>query len=130
MLTDRDLPLPHDVMLELLRRADALAIAAQEAIANDDDEQLALLLTERAAVVEVAIATWRDVATARQPREVLARVQQATRVTLTLGQKSHDAAIRGRDVAAAEIAALEARQQASHDYLRTDPYLRTIDLVR
>jgi hypothetical protein len=120
---------PELIVGELLRRADALAAQADDAIQADDDARLSELLDERAAVIELIVARWPDVATARQHPAVLSQLQQATRATLILGQRVHDTALLARDRIARELSALEARQQGGHGYQSAE-LSSTVDFVR
>ena len=115
------------VVLDLLQRADALATAATAAIESGDDAHLGAVLEERGAVIDAILRTWREAAHRPTP-EQLARVTQATRTSLALGVAVRNTAIVTRDQVAAALAALDARQLASHEYQPGSPQ-GTIDLV-
>ena len=118
---------PAHVVLDLLQRADALANAATAAIESGDDAHLGAVLDERAAVIDAILRTWRE-ATHQPAPEQLARVTQATRTSLALGIAARNTAMVARDQVVAALAALDARQLASHEY-QPGAALSTIDLV-
>jgi hypothetical protein len=110
-----DAPVPAQVVLDLLSRADALAAAATDAIEAADDDQLSALLDEREVVIDAIRRTWR--AAGHQPTaEQIARVGQATRASVAHGQAARRTAIIARDEVVAALAALDARQLAAHEY--------------
>ena len=122
-----DAPVPTQVVLDLLSRADALAAAATAAIAGGDAAQLSALLDEREAVIDAVRRTW--LAAGHQPTaEQVARVSLATRTSLAIGQAARNTAVVARDEVVAALAALDARQLASHEYHTGTPH-GTIDVV-
>ncbi len=119
---------PDQAALGLLAHADALALAATEAIAAGDDTALAALLEERGIVVAAAIAAV-DAATAAGAGAALgARLTTALRATADGGQRTWVAAQRAREQVAGELAVLDARQHASQEYGKGVAPL-TIDVV-
>ncbi len=122
-----DFPVPTQVVLDLLSRADALAAAASGAIEAGDDGQLSALLDERETVIDAVRRAW--LADGHLPTaEQIARVAAATRTSLALGQAARDTALVARDEVVAALAALDARQLASHEYHTGTPH-GTIDVV-
>lgn len=107
---------PEQAALGLLAHADALALAATEAIAAGDDGALAALLEERGIVVAAAVAALRAAADAAPDPQLAARLAAASRATADGGQRAWVAAERARAEVAGELAVLDARQLASQEY--------------
>lgn len=108
---------PDQAALGLLAHADALALAATEAIAAGDDTALAALLEERGIVVAAAIAAVRAATERGAGGAALGtRLTAALRATADGGQRTWVAAQRAREQAAGELAVLDARQHASQEY--------------
>lgn len=118
---------PSDAVLDLLARADELAVAACAAIDAGDDAQLAAVLDEREAVIEAIVRIWRDSSHSPTPQQ-RARVTQASRESLDRGLVARNAAVLARDEVVGALAALDARQLASHEYHTGTPH-GTIDVV-
>jgi hypothetical protein len=122
-----DAPVPADVVLVLLSRADALAAAATGAIESGEDARLSALLDERDAVIDAIRRTW--LAPGHRPSAAqVARVTEATRTSLASGMAARNTAIIARDEVLTALAALDARQAASHEYHIGEPHGR-IDVV-
>ena len=115
------------MVLDLLARADALAAVAKAAIEAGDDAQLADVLDAREAVIDAIVRTWHGAAHQTSPQH-LAMVTQATLASMALGVAARDTAIIARDEVVAALAALDARQLASHEYRSGTPHV-TIDVV-
>jgi hypothetical protein len=120
---------PEVIVAELLRRADVLAAQAGDAIVAEDEARLADVLDERTAVIELIVARWPDVATARPQPAVIEQLRHATRTTLILGQRVQESAQVTRERIARELSALDARQHASHGY-QTAELSNTLEYVR
>jgi len=119
---------PDQAALDLLAHADALALAATEAIAAGDDAALAALLEERGIVVTAAIDALRQVMSAPPRPELAARLAAAARGSIATGLDTRAIAERARAQAAAEMAVLDARSQAAQEYGQGTPPT-TIDVV-
>lgn len=105
---------PGTAVLELLARADALAAAVGAAVAAGDDDALLAVLDERESVVAAAVAASRAV---DDPSPAFhAALTAAARESVTLGQAARNMVALAREQVATELAALDARQQASHEY--------------
>jgi hypothetical protein len=111
-----DAPTPALAVLDLLSRADALAVVATMAIQAGDEAQLATALDERSAVIDAAIAAWRAVEASGPSADLRDRVAGAARSTMASGQQARATAVIARDEVVAALSALEARQQASQEY--------------
>ena len=122
-----DAPIAAQIVLDLLARADVLAVEATAAIESGDEAQLAAVLDDRDAVISAIQRTWRDAAHTAFP-EQHARVTQATRASLALGLAARNTARVARDEVVAALSALDARQLASHEYHPGTPH-GTIDVV-
>lgn len=107
---------PDEAALGLLAHADALALAATEAIAAGDDTALAVLLEERGIVVAAAVAAVRAATEAGSGPALTARLTSALRATADGGQRVWVTARRARELVSGELAVLDARQQASQEY--------------
>lgn len=107
---------PDQAALGLLAHADALALAAAEAIAAGDDTALAALLEERGIVVAAAVAAIRAATEAGSDPALPARLISALRATADGGKRAWVTAQRAREQASGELAVLDARQQASQEY--------------
>jgi hypothetical protein len=123
-----DAPTPALAVLDLLARADALAVVATMAIQAGDDAQLAAALEERSAVIDAAIAAWRVAEAAGPARELRDRVAGAARSTVASGLQARATAVIARDEVVAALSALDARQQASQEY-QTGSQHGTINVV-
>lgn len=123
-----DAPVPSQVVIDLLARADLLAAAASEAIVAGDDDRLAAVLDDREIVIDAVVSVWKDAATHRHTADQIARMTRATRATLAAAQQTHATAVVARDQVVGELSALDARQQASQDYQSGTPH-RSIDVV-
>ncbi|MCC7052704.1 MAG: hypothetical protein IT355_05515 [Gemmatimonadaceae bacterium] len=117
---------PAAAVLQLLARADALASTATAAIASGDEAQLAATLDERQAVIE-AVETASRAVTA-PPADLRATLLAAARQSLTLGLAARNSAALAREQVVAELATLDARQHASHEY-QSGSAQATIDVV-
>lgn len=122
-----DAPGAAQIVLDLLARADVLAVEATAAIESGDEAQLAAVLDDRDAVISAIQRTWRDAAHTTLP-EQHARVTQATRASLALGLAARNTAQVARDQVVAALSALDARLLASHEYHLGTPH-GTIDVV-
>jgi translation elongation factor EF-Tu-like GTPase len=108
---------PEQAALQLLAHADALALAATEAIAAGDDVAVAALLEERGIVVAAAIQAVQQVQRAGVAGDdLVARLTGAVRDSIRSGEQVRGAALRARDHVATELAVLDARHQASLEY--------------
>ena len=123
-----DDPVPAHVILDLLARSDALAVAASQAIVAGDDALLSALLDDRDAVIGAVISAWHCTANTSPSVGQMALLSQATGASVAAGLATHAAAVRARDQIVAELSALEARQQASQEY-RTDTPHGSLDVV-
>jgi hypothetical protein len=119
---------PDQAALDLLTHADALALAATEAIAAGDDAALAMLLEERGIVVEAAIDALRQVMAAPPRPELAARLAAAARGSIATGADARVVAERAREQLSAEMAVLDARTLAAQEY-RQDAQAATINVV-
>ncbi len=119
---------PDDAALDLLTQADALALAAAEAIVTGDDATLAALLEERGIVVAAAVAALKQVMAAPPRADLAVRLVVAARGSITTGHQAHDLAQRVRAQVASELAVLDARNQAGLEY-QQGPAHATIDVV-
>ncbi len=111
-----DAPSPSLAVLDLLARADALALTASAAIGAGDDEALSAVLEDRGVIVEAALAAWGDVLPADRTPSLVARVRAAAQTAVQSGAEARLVAVRARDLVVAELSVLDARQQASHGY--------------
>jgi hypothetical protein len=118
---------PSDAVLDLLAHADALAASACAAITAGDEAQLAAILDEREAVIDAVARLWRDTTHAPTAQQ-RAQVMQASRAALERGLVARNTAIIARDEVVGALAALDARQLASHEY-HTGTSHGTIDVV-
>jgi hypothetical protein len=118
---------PSDAVLDLLARADALAASACAAIATGDESQLAAVLDEREAVIDAIARVWREPSHSPTPQQ-RACVTRASHATLERGLVARNTAIIARDAVVGALAALDARQLASHEYHTGTPH-GTIDVV-
>ncbi|MBC7840769.1 MAG: hypothetical protein H7099_00555 [Gemmatimonadaceae bacterium] len=123
-----DAPVPSQVVLDLLARADLLAAAASEAILAGDDDRLAALLDDRGVVIDAVVSVWKDAATHRHTADQIAQMTRATGATLAAASQAHATAVVARDQVVCQLSALDARQQASQDYQSGTPH-RSIDVV-
>lgn len=124
-----DAPVPSQVVLDLLARADLLAAAASEAIVAGDDDRLAALLDDREVVIGAVIGVWKNAAAHRHTADQIERMTRATRATLAVARQTHATAVVARDRVVSELSALDARQHASQEYQsRTTPH-GSIDVV-
>ena len=119
---------PDQAALDLLTHADALALAATEAIAAGDDAALAMLLEERGIVVTAAIVALQQVMAAQPRPELAARLAAAARGSIGTGHDARAAAERARAQVATEMAVLDARTLAALEY-RQDAPPTTINVV-
>ena len=122
-----DAPNATQIVLDLLARADVLAALATAAIESGDEAQLAAVLDDRDAVISGIQRTWRE-SSLTATSEQLAHVAQATRASFALGLAARNTAQVARDQVVAALAALDARQVASHEYRTGTPH-GTIDVV-
>ena len=107
---------PDQAALDLLSHADALALAATEAIAAGDDVALAVLLEERGIVVAAAIDALKQVMQAPPRPELAAHLAAAARGSVASGLQARSAAERAREQVTTELAVLDARNQAALGY--------------
>jgi len=119
---------PDQAALDLLAHADALALAATEAIAAGDDAALAALLEERGIVVAAAIDALQQVLSAPPRPELADRLAAAARGSIATGLDTRAVAQRARAQVAAEMAVLDARTLAAQEYGQGTPPT-TIDVV-
>jgi len=119
---------PDQAALDLLAHADALALAATEAIAAGDDAALAALLEERGIVVAAAIDALQQVLSAPPRPELADRLAAAARGSIATGLDTRAVAQRARAQASAEMAVLDARTLAAQEYGQSTPPT-TIDVV-
>lgn len=119
---------PDQAAFHLLTHADALALAAADAIVAGDDVGLAALLEERGIVVSAAIDALQQVMLSPHRPELAEKLAAATRGSVTLGQQARDVAERAREQVATELAVLDARHLAGLEYQQT-PGVTTIDVV-
>lgn len=119
---------PEEASFDLLAHADALALAATEAIAVGDSVTLAALLEERGIVVAAAIAALKQCMAAPARPELTARLAAAVGGSVSSGLQAQAAAQRAREQAAADLAVLDARNQAGFEY-QIGPAQATIDVV-
>ncbi len=119
---------PDQAALDLLTHADALALAATEAIAAGDDAALAMLLEERGIVVAAAIDALRQVMAVPPRPELAARLAAAARGSIATGHDTRAVVERAREQVAAEMAVLDARTLAAQEY-RQDAPPTTINVV-
>jgi hypothetical protein len=123
-----DAPAPAEIVLDLLSRADQLAVALSDAILGGDDARMAALLDDREAVVAAVIRACADTVATRPTAGQLSQLAHAGHETVAAGHVAQAAATRTRDLIVAELAALDARQQASDDYQADMPH-GSIDVV-
>jgi 23S rRNA G2069 N7-methylase RlmK/C1962 C5-methylase RlmI len=123
-----DAPVPSQVVLDLLARADLLAAAASEAIVAGDDDRLAALLDDRDVVIGAVVDVWKDAAVHQHTPAQIERMTQATRATLAAAGRTHATAVIARDQVVGELSALDARQHASQEYGAVTSH-RSIDVV-
>jgi hypothetical protein len=117
-------------VLQLLARADELALAAGAAIRAGNDSILFDALDQRSATIEAAIQCWRAVPLSARSAQLQARVNVAAQSAFHAGLVTRDLAIQARDDAVAELSALEARQFASSEYeQRADAARGSINVV-
>ncbi len=122
-----DAPVRVDVVLDLLARADTLAVAASEAIVAGDDTRLAALLDDREVVIGAVVSALRETATQPVSADQLDRVSQAARSTLAVGLQTRATAQIARDEVVLALSVLDARQQASQEYRPSAPE-RAVDV--
>lgn len=103
-------------VLDLLARADDLALAAIAAIAHGDDEALSALVEDRGSLIQAAASACEALAASRPPAETGERVAAAVRDSVLRGLEVRRAAIQCRDEIATALSVLDARQQASAEY--------------
>ena len=115
-------------VLDLLARADALALEATIAMEYGDDDRLADLLDDREVAIDAANVAVCAAATGALTIAVTTRLTDAMRTTIASGAMLHSRAMRSRNEVLAELAALEARQQASQEYRLDTPH-GTINVV-
>ena len=116
------------LVLDLLSRADALAFEAVIAVEHGDDDRLTDLLDDRELAIDAANVAVRAAATGAFTTAVITRLTDAMRTTIASGDMLHSRALRSRNEVMAELAALEARQQASQEYRLDTPH-GTINVV-
>lgn len=119
---------PELLVLDLLARADRLALEASVALEAGDDARLADLLDDRGIAIDAASAAARAASTGRLTAEVTTRLADAMRTTIASGDVLRSRALRNRNEVVAELAALESRQVASQEY-RPDATHGSIDVV-
>ena len=118
----------ESLVLDLLARADALALEAAIAMEHGDDDRLTDLLDDRELAIDAANVAVRAAATGALTPAVTTRLADAMRTTIASGDMLHSRALRSRNEVVAELAALEARQQASQEYRLDTPH-GTINVV-
>jgi hypothetical protein len=109
---------PAVELLDLLARADTLAVAAIAAIGAGDDAALSVVVEDRGHLIDAVTRVCADLA-ARGPgagTEAAAVLTAAMRQSHAAGVMACDAAVRSRDEIVSQLSALEARQQASQEY--------------
>jgi hypothetical protein len=110
-------PVPiGSVVLELLARADTLALWISEAIAAEDDARLGALLDDREAILAALASVMRG-----SPAEPLSAadrgaIDRALAHSAAVGNRVHALAQETREQIGAELASLGARQQAGLEY--------------
>jgi hypothetical protein len=119
---------PALAAIDLLARADSLALMAELAIGAGDTAALDAILVQRGEAISAAIAAWRDSTRQRPDPALEAQVARAAQATVASGQHTKAVATIARDQASAELTALEARQQAAHEY-QPDPAGSRLDVV-
>jgi len=113
---------PELLVLDLLARADTLALEASIALEAGDDARLTDLLDDRGAAIDAANAAARAVSVAVLSAAVTTRLADAMRATIASGDVLRSRALRNRNEVVAELAALEARQLASQEYRPDTPH--------
>lgn len=107
---------PALAALDLLARANVLAAAANAAIVAEDAAALDALLEERGIVITAALAACEAAMTDHVTRAMRDELAAATRVTVAGNDVVRNTAERVRHEVVTELAALDARQQASQEY--------------
>ena len=95
---------------------------------HGDDDRLTDLLDDREVAIDAANVAVRAAATGALTIAVTTRLTDAMRTTIASGAMLHSRAMRSRNEVLAELAALEARQQASQEYRLDTPH-GTINVV-
>lgn len=111
-----DTATPALAALDLLARADALAAAANHAIAAGDEAALDALLEERGVVIMAAIAACEAAMAEHASEAMREELATATRGAVAGNDVVRSTAERARHEVVTELAALDARQQASQEY--------------
>jgi len=107
---------PELLVLDLLARADRLALEASIALEAGDDARLTDLLDDRGVAIDAAGAAARTAAAGVLTVDVTTRLADAMRTTIASGDLLRRRALRSRNEVVAELAALESRQLASQEY--------------
>ncbi len=118
------------VVIDLLARADSLAVTAVAAIRAGDDATLAAAVEERGEIIAAALTTWQDATHSgrRETPATLSQIRQAAQVTIATGRQAEVTATIERDKLGMELSTLDARQQASQEY-QPDAARSLIDVV-
>jgi len=119
---------PELLVLDLLARADRLALEASLALEAGDDARLSDLLDDRGVAIDAASAAARAASAGVLTADVTTRLATAMRTTIASGDMLRSRALRSRNEVVAELAALESRQLASQEYLPDTPH-GSIDVV-
>lgn len=122
-----DAPVRVDVVLDLLARADTLAVAASAAIVAGDDTRLAALLDDREVVIGAVIRVLHETAMQPVTADQREQVSRAARSTLEVGLQTRATAQIARDEVVMALSVLDARQQASQEYRPSAPE-RAVDV--
>jgi hypothetical protein len=105
---------PALLVVDLLARADALAGAIASAISRADDVALSGLLDERGDVIAAVEQASRSL---DLDASVQTAVSEALATSQDIAERVQQLAAITRDQIAAELASLDARRQATHEYL-------------
>lgn len=116
-----DAAAPVLVVIDLLQRADTLAEAAAAAIAAGDHDLLTAVLDDRQEIITAAIETWKRVEATGASAAVTAQVAKAATSSVAAGNQARAVAQVARAEVLSALAALDARQQASQEYLSDAP---------
>jgi len=111
-----DAATPFFAAIDLLARADELALAASAAIVAGDDESVLALLDTRGAVITAAIDACGELLRTAHTADELVHVTEAAEQTVAIGAQARAAAILARTQALEELASLDAGQQGAHEY--------------
>jgi len=113
---------PELLILELLARADRLALQASLALEAGDDARLTDLLDDRGVAIDAASVAARAASSGVLTADVMTRLATAMRTTIASGDMLRSRTLRSRNEVVAELAALESRQLASQEYCPDSPH--------